>query len=152
VVVAICRRDDGTPKDTAANIASGRGFVVNLVTEDLLTAMNVSAVDFPPDRSEMTATGLHPAPSLRVAAPRLAEAQASLVETLPLGANTLFIGEVVMFHVADHLIGASLHVEGFAPIGRLGAPSLYCHTSDRFELPRVDASATSPVEGRRMVP
>jgi hypothetical protein len=42
-----------------------------------------------------------------------------------------------MFHVADHLVGPRLHVNNFAPIGRLGSPSVYCRTTDRFELPRI---------------
>jgi flavin reductase (DIM6/NTAB) family NADH-FMN oxidoreductase RutF len=54
-----------------------------------------------------------------------------------LGKNTLIIGEVVMFHVADHLIGPRLHLKDFAPIGRLGAPSVYCRTTDRFEAARI---------------
>ena len=141
VVVSIGRRDDGTPKDTARNIAAGRDFVVNLVTPELLGAMNVSAVEFPPNESELVAAGVHAAPSERVGSPRLAEALVSLECTLhqaiALGTNTLFIGEVVMFHVADHLVDARLRVHGFDPIGRLGSPSVYCRTGDRFELARI---------------
>lgn len=141
VVVSIGCRDSGAPKDTARNIQTRGDFVVNLVTEDLLAAMNISAVEFPPDDSELTASQLHAASSVRVRAPRLAEAQASLecklFQSQLLGANTLLIGEVVMFHVADHLLGPRLHIDNFAPIGRLGSPSTYCRTTDRFELPRV---------------
>ena len=140
-VVGIGRRDDGGPKDTARNIQDSGDFVVNMVTEDLLAAMNVSAADFPPDESELTAAGLHAAPSVRVKAPRLAEAQVSLecrlFQAQPLGANTLFIGEVLMLHVADHLVGPRMQIHGFAPLGRLGSPSVYCRTMDRFELPRI---------------
>jgi flavin reductase (DIM6/NTAB) family NADH-FMN oxidoreductase RutF len=141
VVVGIGRRDNGEPKDTANNIHASGEFVVNMVTEDLLSAMNVSGADFPPDESELTAARLHAAPSGRVQTPRLAEAQASLecklFQTHPLGTNTLFIGEVVMFHVADHLLGERFRIHGFEPIGRLGSPSIYCRTKDRFEVPRM---------------
>ena len=140
LIVSIGRRDDGTPKDTTRNIETGQGFVVNLVTEELLGAMNVSAVEFPPDRSELDAAGLHVAPSERVKAPRLAAAQVSLEckldRTVALGKNTLCIGEVVMFHVADHLVDDRLRIHGFAPLGRLGSPSLYCRTSEPFDVPR----------------
>jgi flavin reductase (DIM6/NTAB) family NADH-FMN oxidoreductase RutF len=112
-----------------------------MVTEDLLGAMNISAADFPPDQSELAAADLHAAASVRIKTPRLAKAQASLECKLfsaqALGANTLFIGQVVMFHIADHLLGPRLHVNDFAPIGRLGSPSMYCRTTDRFELARV---------------
>jgi flavin reductase (DIM6/NTAB) family NADH-FMN oxidoreductase RutF len=60
-----------------------------------------------------------------------------LAQRVPIGSNTLFIGEIVMFHVAERLIGPRWHIEGFAPIGRLGSPSMYCRTIDRFELPRL---------------
>ena len=141
VVVGIGRRDSGEPKDSARNIQTSGEFVVNLVTEDLLAAMNITAAEFPPDESELSAVNLHAAPSVRLKAPRLAEAQASLecklFQSQPLGTNTLYIGEVVMFHVADHLLGPRLHINNFAPIGRLGSPSMYCRTTDRIELARV---------------
>jgi flavin reductase (DIM6/NTAB) family NADH-FMN oxidoreductase RutF len=144
LVVSIGRREDGGPKDTAANILESGEFVVNLVTEDLLDAMNVSAADFPPDRSELTAAGLQTATSVHVKAPRLKAAQASLEcklhQSLPLGGNTLVIGQIVMFHIADRLMGPRMHVNDFAPVGRLGSPSMYCRTTDRFELPRISYS------------
>jgi flavin reductase (DIM6/NTAB) family NADH-FMN oxidoreductase RutF len=63
--------------------------------------------------------------------------ECKLHQTQSLGANTLIIGEVVMFHVADQLVGERFHIEGFAPIGRLGSPSVYCRTTDRFDVPRI---------------
>ena len=141
VIISIGRNDDGELKDTANNIEFSREFVVNLVTEELFDAMNISAADFPAEQSELEAAHLHTAPSVHIKTPRVAQAQASLECKLfsaqPLGANTLFIGEVVMFHVADHLIGARLHVNNFAPIGRLGSPSVYCRTTDRFDIARI---------------
>lgn len=144
VAVSIGLRDSGAPKDTAANIEWSREFVVNFVTEDLLGAMNVSAADFPPNQSELAAARLHAAPAVRVKPPRLAEAQASLecqlFQAVAVGTSTLFIGEVVMFHVADDLLGPRMHVNHFAPVGRLGSPSVYCRTTDRIELPRISYS------------
>jgi flavin reductase (DIM6/NTAB) family NADH-FMN oxidoreductase RutF len=141
VVVGIGNRENGDPKDTARNIESSAEFVVNLVTEDLLTAMNISSIDFPADESELVATKLHTTPSARIRTPRLTEAQASLecklFQAQPLGTNRLFIGEVVMFQIADRLVGPRMHINDFAPIGRLGSPSMYCRTTDRFDLPRI---------------
>ncbi len=141
LIVSIGDNDAGGPKDTARNIRASGEFVVNLVTEELFDAMNLSAADFPPEQSELEAAHLHAAPSVRIGAPRVAEAQASLECKLhsaqSLGANTLFIGEVVMFHVADHLLGPRLRIENFAPIGRLGSPSVYCRTTDRFDVARI---------------
>lgn len=141
VVVSVGSRDDGSPKDTSRNITDSGEFVVNLVTEALIGAMNISAADFPPDQSELTAANLHTAPSACIGVPLLAEAEVSLecrlYQSHVLGTNTLFIGEIVMFHVADHLVGERLRIGDFAPLGRLGSPSMYCRTTDRFNLPRI---------------
>jgi flavin reductase (DIM6/NTAB) family NADH-FMN oxidoreductase RutF len=142
ILVSVGNNSDGSPKDTARNIEASGEFVVNLVTEDLIAAMNISAAEFPPDESEMKAAGLESAASLKVKVPRLARTQVALEcrlhSTVPLGLYALYIAEVVMFHVADHLVGERMHIEGFAPIGRLGSPSFYCRTTDRFNLPRMN--------------
>lgn len=144
LAISVGAYDDGRPKDTARNVRARGEFVVNLVTEELFDAMNLSAADFPADRSELELAGLHAAPSSRIAVPRVAEARVSmecrLHSTQALGGNTLIIGEVVMFHVADELVGPRMHIENFAPIGRLGSPSVYCRTTDRFDVPRISYS------------
>lgn len=141
LIFSIGLRDDGTPKDTENNIRENGEFVVNLVTEELFEAMNISAADFPPGQSELEAAHLQAAASVHIKVPRVAEAQASLecklFSTQKLGSNTLIIGEVVMFHIADHLMGPRLHINNFAPLGRLGSPSVYCRTEDRFDIARV---------------
>ena len=141
VIFSVGKNEHGQPKDTANNIQATGEFVVNMVTEELFEAMNISAADFPAEIGELAAAGLHSTPSVRIKVPRVAEAQVSLECTLfstqQLGGNTLFIGEVVMFHVADHLIGPRLHINNFNPVGRLGSPSVYCRTTDRFDIARI---------------
>lgn len=141
VLISVGKRDNGEPKDTAKNILASGEFVVNMVTEDLFNAMNISAADFPPDQSELEAAQLEITPSVHIKTPRVAKAQVSLecklFSSQALGENTLFIGEVVMFHVADQLMGERLHVINFAPLGRLGSPSVYCRTTDLFDIARV---------------
>lgn len=141
VMVSVGHNDAGELKDTARNIAANGEFVVHLVTEELFAAMNLSAASFPPDISELSVAGLHTAPSSKVTVPRVAEAPVSLEcrlhSTQVLGTTTLIIGEVVMFHVADDLLGERLRIKDFAPIGRLGSPSVYCRTTDRFDIPRI---------------
>ncbi|ANJ66781.1 flavin reductase [Halothiobacillus diazotrophicus] len=141
VVFSAGLNEAGQPKDTLRNLRANGEFVVNLVTPELFDAMNVSAADFPADLSEVTATDLHTAPSVQVKTPRVAEAKASLecrvFSEQQLGANTLVIGEVVGFYVDDALIGDRMHIHDFAPIGRLGSPSVYCNTTDRFDIARV---------------
>lgn len=141
VMFSVGKNDAGGPKDTARNIHANGEFVVNLVTEELFNAMNISAADFPAEISELEVANLHTAPSEKIKVPRVAEAKASmeckLFSEQQLGANTLIIGEVVMFHVNDELIDERLHINNFAPIGRMGSPSVYCHTTDRFDIARV---------------
>ena len=141
IMVSIGKTDAGKLKDTAKNILENGEFVVNMVTEDVFDAMNISAADFPPDESELEAAKMHTAPSVHIATPRVAEAQVSLecklFSSQTLGGYTLFVGEVVMFHVADPLVGERLHINDFAPIGRMGSPSVYCRSTDRFDIPRI---------------
>ena len=151
LLISVGLNDDGSRKDTANNISASGEFVVNMVTEEVLAAMNISAADFPADESELMAAGLHMAASERIKVPRVAESQASMECKLHseqvLGTYTIFVGEVVMFHVADHLLGERMHINGFAPIGRLGSPSYYCRTTDRFNLPRLSHAKWRDGEG-----
>lgn len=141
VIISVGLNDAGELKDTGKNIVANREFVVNLVTEELFDAMNISAADFPADASELDAAQLRSVPSAQIRVPRIAAAQASLecklFSTQTLGKNLLIIGEVVMFHVADHLIGPRFHISNFAPLGRLGSPSVYCRSTDRFDVKRI---------------
>jgi flavin reductase (DIM6/NTAB) family NADH-FMN oxidoreductase RutF len=152
IIISIGNKDDGSPKDTAANIIANGEFVVNLVTEDLLSEMNFSAANFPPNESELTALGLHPAASKKIKVPRVSEAKASLECILhsqqPLGIYNLIIGQVVMFHVDDELIGDRFHINGFMPIGRMGSPAYYSRTNDRFEVPRISYEKWQQDQGK----
>lgn len=144
VMISVAHQDDGTMKHTGRNIVANGEFVVNLVTEDLMAAMNLSAADFPDDESELEAAGLATAASAKVAVPRVAAARAALEcrlhSTLPFGSYTVIVGEVVMVHVDDALVGAKDRIHDFFPVGRMGSPSWYCRTDNRFEVPRMTYS------------
>ncbi|MEJ2652098.1 MAG: flavin reductase family protein [Gammaproteobacteria bacterium] len=154
VIVSVGLNEAGKSKDTARNIRSSGEFVVNMVTEDMFDAMNISAAGFPSEESELSAAHLRAAPSVRIKVPRVEQAQVSLECNLyseqPLGKNTLFIGEVVMFHVADNLVGPPLHIDKFTPIGRLGSPSVYCRTTDRFDIARMTYTQWQKTKGIRL--
>lgn len=154
LMISVGTRDDDSQKDTAANISRSSEFVVNMVTEELMAAMNISAAEFPSHISELEATGLHAAPSDKVNVPCVAESKVSfecvLRGKLPVGSSTIFVGEVVMMHVADQLVGPRFHINGFVPIGRLGSPSAYCRTNDRFELARVSYDILTKKSGVRI--
>lgn len=141
MMVSVGTKDSGARKDTYYNVMRTREFVLHMVTEELMHAMNLSGAEFPQGESELSATGLETTASLKIGTPRLAQASVSfecqLHTTLDLDGNTLLIGKVAMFHVADHFIGERFHINGFTPIARMGAPAVYCRTTDRFDLPRV---------------
>jgi flavin reductase (DIM6/NTAB) family NADH-FMN oxidoreductase RutF len=141
VLISIGQYEDERPKDTTRNILANGEFVVNLVTEDVVEAMNISGADFPPDESEFTLAGVQTAPSVKIAPPRVREAHAALECKLfshqKLGSNTLIIGEVVLFHVDDDLVSQDNRVQGFSPVARMGSPATYCRTTDCFDVPRI---------------
>ena len=53
------------------------------------------------------------------------------------GANNLVIGEVVGMYAAEGIVDERFRVHEFLPIGRMGSPSWYTRTQDRFEMHRV---------------
>ncbi len=141
VVLGVGNDASGLPKHTARNIAETRQFVVNLVTEELSAAMNICAIDFPDRFSELAAAGLHTAASVRISVPRIAEARVSLecelVQSQRIGQNNVIIGQVLALHTADGVVDERHNVHDFAPIGRMGAPSWYCRSTDHFEIHRM---------------
>lgn len=147
-------RPDGTPKDTARNIAGPEGlgggeFVVNLVSEDLAEAMNVTATDFPAHMGEAGVAGLRLVPGVRVAVPHVAESPVSLecreVQTLRIGRNRVVLGEVLGLNIHDGLIldpeRHYIDTAALRLIGRMGGRGGYTRTTDTFELGRIPYAA-----------
>lgn len=134
----------GGAKDTTINIRDTGEFVVNLVDEPIAEAMNLCAIDFPPEISEVEVAAFDLAPSDAVAPPRIGQAPVSLecrryVTLQPARERYLVIGEVVMAHVRNGIIDAAtlrIDRDAYAPIGRLFGGG-YVRTHDRFEMPRL---------------
>ena len=78
VVLGLQHKPDRNRKDTTRNIAETGVFAVNLVDEALAEAMNVCAVDFPPERSEIDAAGLSLSPGIDIPVPHIVEAPFAL--------------------------------------------------------------------------
>lgn len=140
VMLSINRLQGGRQKDTAANIARDREFVVHLADEAMARQMHRCGEALPPERSELDHVGLHSVPSRSVAPPRIAEApvafECSLWETLETASRTIFIGRVRWLHARDGLIDAQswrVRLQDYHPIGRFGA-SFYVTTRDRFAI------------------
>ncbi|MGW8265945.1 MAG: flavin reductase family protein [Longimicrobiales bacterium] len=119
----------GVPKDTLRNIRDTGAFCVNVVSANLLEAMNTTSADVAPEVDEFELAGLTPLPGEVVDAPRVSEAPASLECVLEkevgLGdsANTLVIGEVKAVHLSGGLetVPGRLAVDpvSLQPVGRL---------------------------------
>ena len=134
----------GGAKDTTNNIRDSGEFVVNLVDEPLAEAMNLCAIDLPPEVSELDLAGLELLPGEAVAPGRIAAAPVSMecrryVTLQPGPERYVVLGEVLVLHVRDGILDpARLRVDrdAYAPIGRLFGGG-YVRTRDRFEMPRI---------------
>jgi flavin reductase (DIM6/NTAB) family NADH-FMN oxidoreductase RutF len=135
-------RRRGEKKDTIRNIEYSQDFVVNVVDDALAEQMNLSSGEYPPEVDEFALTGLTPAQSIKVQAPRLAEApinmECRVAQIIPVGRgpHSLVLGEVVYFHVRDDLYqDGRIDLYGLRPVGRLDG-NLYAHVHDIFEMRR----------------
>jgi len=137
----------GGPKDTLANIAARREFVVNLVPEALADAMNITATDFPAGHDELQITGLATAPSRQVEVPRIADSPVALecrlkqVIAIDRNAN-IVVAEVVAVHVADAAVinpeRCYIDTAKLMLIGRMQSPGGYTRTRDAFSMRLLD--------------
>ncbi|MDN5697742.1 MAG: flavin reductase family protein [Rubrobacter sp.] len=132
-------------KDTRKNISESGEFVVNIVDEANVRAMNESATDFPSASDEFEAAGLTAVPGEVVSAPRVGEAPASLECELSQavsvgegeGGATLIIGTVRLMHIRDDLINERNHIDigALSPVGRL-AGAEYARVRETYSIPR----------------
>ena len=144
VAVSIGQRR-GHPKDTLVNIREMGAFSVNVVSTDLVEAMNTSSADVPPDTDEFQLAGVTALEGGVVEAPYVAEAPAVLecllFKEVDLGesASTLVIGEVKAVRLSPglQLVPGSLAVdpESLKPVGRLGGEE-YALPGEILRLPR----------------
>lgn len=141
-------------KDTLQNVRASGEFVVNIVTIDVVEAMNFTATDFPPDEDEFAWAGLTAVPAQRVAPPRVGEAAAHLEcevrEILPVGNAHVIVGEVVHLHIAERVWrDGRVDPELLDPVCRL-AGTRYARLGPVFKLPRPswdrDVRGSGPTE------
>jgi flavin reductase (DIM6/NTAB) family NADH-FMN oxidoreductase RutF len=106
------RVQDGTTKDTLANVEATRECVINMVSFDIVNQMSIASVNFPKGVSEFVKAGLTPIKSDLVRAFRVAEAKVQMEcqvqEILPLGteggAGHLVICRVIRLHINDDIL------------------------------------------------
>lgn len=109
VAVGILADPERGFKDTARNILDTGEFVVNLVPERLVRAMNITAIDAPRGIDELRLAGLATEPSVHVRPPRIAESPVGFecvshasVVTGP--TQVAVIGRVLAVHIADEYV------------------------------------------------
>lgn len=138
----------GGDKDTARNIRATGEFTVALVSEADAEAMNLTAIDAPPEIDELAFAGIATKPSARVKPPRIASAPVTMecrvfqiVETTP--GNSIVLGEVLVMHIDDAYLsgeGRDLRIDNQAMqlIGRThgAAAGHYVRNSDSYEIVR----------------
>lgn len=120
----------GVYKDTAQNILRSEEYVVHIADQPLIQAVHGSAVEYPPDVSEVEVLGLETIASEKVAPPRLAAPPVAMEcrfrSCIEFGEtrSRLIVGEVLMFHVRDGLArNGKIDTLELNPICRLGGPN-----------------------------
>lgn len=139
----------GELKDTGTNIRRTGQFVVNLVSEETVQAMNITAIDVDPGVDELAMAKLTPLDSTTVAPPRIAESPVALecerLAVVELGnGRAVVMGKVLAMHVRDDCVldPAKCYIDTpkLGLIGRMHGRGWYARTTDRIEIPRISVA------------
>jgi len=144
--IGVGSHEPGRPKDTRRNIRETGEFVVNLVSEETVGAMIVTAIEFEAGVDELAQAQMATLPSLRVKPPRIATSpvamECELIEIVELGQdNGLVLGRVLAMHVEDRMVldAERRHIDTprLNLVGRMHGTGWYARTRDLFEAPRI---------------
>lgn len=128
-------------KDTAHNIRMTEEFTVNIVSDALLEAMNITAIPFPSHVNELEQAGLTAVEGSHVKCPRIAEAPVAFECRRHVGisigkSREIILGLVLAIHIRDDIVDRDrFHIDAHAldAVGRMGGHG-YAHTRDLFDL------------------
>ncbi|MCU0911034.1 MAG: flavin reductase family protein [Rhodobacteraceae bacterium] len=136
LILGIQPREDGSAKDTVANLRRSGEFVVHMVDMAIARAMLVTGRDLPPGEDEIALAGLTAVPARQVRAPRIAEAPCAMEcrteQIIDYPRRAIVLGRVVQMFVRDSCLdprGRYVNPETYQPIARLHADNYV--TSDR---------------------
>lgn len=141
IVMFSAGRHRDRPKDSASLAEEAGEFTVNIVSEEVVEAMNATSFGYPADVDEFEMCGLTPLTGRVVSAPLVAESPANLecrvIRVLDLeGGTRVVFGEVVAVHVLPEVLdGTRIRHDVLRAVGRM-AGSGYVTTRDRFEVTR----------------
>ncbi|MBN2502007.1 MAG: flavin reductase family protein [Anaerolineales bacterium] len=139
------RITDGEQKDTLYNVRETGEFVVNVVTDELVEAMNATATELPPEVNEFELAGVTAVPSVMVKPPRVAESpvnfECKLTQIVEVGegkgAGSVVIGEILYMHIRDDILlpDHKIDVRALKPVSKLAGPG-YSRLGEIFDLQR----------------
>lgn len=139
------QRSGGKQKDTARNIIGKREFVIHIVDEQNVGAINQTAASLPSDESEVELAQLQTVQSDKIAVPGVKQAKVRmecvLEHTVTLGGGDqpgvdLIVGKVVQFHFAEDIYEqGKINPDKLAAISRLAGDN-YAKIGEIFELER----------------
>ncbi len=134
----------GPRRDTLANVRAVGEFTINVVTIEVIEAMNASAASFDAGVDEFEACGLTAVPSVSIRPPMVGECKANIecvvTDIVDIGdpgdGNGLVIGEAVEFHVQPDLLdGTRVDQAALHAVGR-HVGNTYSHATDLFDIAR----------------
>lgn len=142
-VLGLNARPEGGLKDTTRNIEASGEYVIHLVSDGQADAMNVCAVNFPPEISEIDMAGFTLKPSRSVKPPTIVEApvalETRLMQIIPVSpVRNLVLGEIIRFKARPGIVNPDnlyVDIERYRPIARLFG-NLYARLGEVFELKR----------------
>jgi flavin reductase (DIM6/NTAB) family NADH-FMN oxidoreductase RutF len=154
VALGVEYRSGVDSKDTGRNIRLTDEFTVNIVSDEILEAMNVGAIPFESDVDEIAVAGLTAVSGTAVGCPRIAESPASFecrrYVTLGIGhSREIVLGEVLGLHIREDAVDLSdFHVDPSVidTVGRMGGHG-YVRTRAVFDLPTM---TVADWQGRRV--
>ena len=133
-------------EEVIENILQNNEFVVNMVTEDVVEAMNMTSAELPSDDDEFIFANLTPIDCDLIQTKRVKESKISFeckmihYYTMPHPENngaTMIVGEIVMMHFDDTILleNFKINMENYKPVSRL-AGSNYSKIGEIFSIKR----------------
>jgi flavin reductase (DIM6/NTAB) family NADH-FMN oxidoreductase RutF len=144
-MVSVLAHPEARLKDTASNILATKEFVINLVSETVAKAMNVTCIDAPPGVNELELANLNTSASIKVKPPRVATSPISfecrLLTSISFGLNQVIVaGQIVHAYVEDRFVldraRGLIDTPELKLIGGMHGAKWYARLSDRFEMER----------------
>lgn len=137
---------NNTHKDTLTNVLATKQFVVNMVTEELVEQMNMTAQAVDSEVDEFELVGVTPIASEKVKPMRVKESPITLecelvhhyfLEGHKHGGACVVIGRIVMMHFDENVLSDNyrINMENYKPVSRL-AGSHYSKIGELFSVKR----------------